>query len=335
MTLRGTIFNRISDGRAIVAVAQPFKGAGGSSGEGRATGTSRIAVFSMWLTWWAPFLSGWDDELCNKVWWRFPHSGFWQRTENLNDLEECLTELMQWKWRNDRRSERNLCNCVKKPEKNSGLQRGLNPWPRNYRCNALPTELWSHWRWEQINCGFICSNTHFVDGNIWTHNWPAVIVSCGNHCEKVFTCRQRGRWMTPNVGRASWGWSTRIVLTSGVKHRSWLVWSYHGLGTINTSCNRGVRNLRSLWRHGRSVYKWRHARSRERKSRRRNWNGVCRRRRGKRNSHGHNWASLNMCGGHKRERPWREVVRLWCQGLGRKEWCRQSRTPVTTRANER
>ena len=29
--------------------------------------------------------------------------------------------------RNDRRSERNLCNC----EKNSGLQRGLNPWPRD------------------------------------------------------------------------------------------------------------------------------------------------------------------------------------------------------------
>ena len=34
-----------------------------------------------------------------------------------------------WKWRNGRRSERNLCNCVKKPEKNPGLQRGLNPWP--------------------------------------------------------------------------------------------------------------------------------------------------------------------------------------------------------------
>ena len=62
-----------------------------------------------------------------------------------------------WKWRNDRRSERNLCNCVGKPEKNSGLQRGLNPWPRDYRCDTLPTELWSHWRWEQVNCGFICS----------------------------------------------------------------------------------------------------------------------------------------------------------------------------------
>ena len=33
---------------------------------------------------------------------------------------------ISWKWRNDRCSERNLCNCVKKPEKNSGLQRGLN-----------------------------------------------------------------------------------------------------------------------------------------------------------------------------------------------------------------
>ena len=25
---------------------------------------------------------------------------------------------MKWRWRNDRRSERNLCNCVQKPEKN-------------------------------------------------------------------------------------------------------------------------------------------------------------------------------------------------------------------------
>ena len=40
-------------------------------------------------------------------------------------------------------------------KKNSGLQWGLNPWPRNYRCDVLPTELWSHWLWEQVNnyCG--------------------------------------------------------------------------------------------------------------------------------------------------------------------------------------
>ena len=47
------------------------------------------------------------------------------------EINHIWTAEMKWKWRNDRRSERNLCNCVKKPEKNSGLQRGLNPWPRD------------------------------------------------------------------------------------------------------------------------------------------------------------------------------------------------------------
>ena len=28
--------------------------------------------------------------------------------------------------------------------KRSGLQRDSNPWPPRYRCDALPTELWSH-----------------------------------------------------------------------------------------------------------------------------------------------------------------------------------------------
>ena len=80
MTLGGTIRNRISDGRAIVAVTQPLKREGGSSCEGRATGTSRMAIFSMWLAWRALFLSRLDDEKCDEVWWRFPHSSFWQRT---------------------------------------------------------------------------------------------------------------------------------------------------------------------------------------------------------------------------------------------------------------
>ena len=46
-------------------------------------------------------------------------------------INHIWTAEMKWKWRNDRHSERNLCNSVKKPEKNSGLQRGLNPWPRD------------------------------------------------------------------------------------------------------------------------------------------------------------------------------------------------------------
>ena len=40
---------------------------------------------------------------------------------------KCLSQK-----KNDPRSyARNVYNCVKKPEKNSGLQRGLNPWPRD------------------------------------------------------------------------------------------------------------------------------------------------------------------------------------------------------------
>ena len=46
MTLRNTICIRISDGSAIAAMAQPFKGVGGSFSEGRATGTLRMAVLN-------------------------------------------------------------------------------------------------------------------------------------------------------------------------------------------------------------------------------------------------------------------------------------------------
>ena len=40
----------------------------------------------------------------------------------INEINHIWTAEMKWKWRNDHRSERNLCNCVKKPEKNSGLR---------------------------------------------------------------------------------------------------------------------------------------------------------------------------------------------------------------------
>ena len=36
-----------------------------------------------------------------------------------NKINHIWTAEMKWKWRNDRHSEHNLCNCVKKPEKNS------------------------------------------------------------------------------------------------------------------------------------------------------------------------------------------------------------------------
>ena len=46
----------------------------------------------------------------------------------INPLQKIINNQMK----NDPRSyDRNFYNCVKKPEKNSGLHRGLNPWPRD------------------------------------------------------------------------------------------------------------------------------------------------------------------------------------------------------------
>ena len=49
------------------------------------------------------------------------------------------------KVKNDHRSKfSNLSNWKDEAWKKSGLQRDSNPWPLWYRCDALPTELWSH-----------------------------------------------------------------------------------------------------------------------------------------------------------------------------------------------
>ena len=63
----------------------------------------------------------WDDA---KYIWNNSYSNYggrwkWRMIIKVNSLE----------WRSPRKS---------------GLQRDSNPWPPRYRCDALPTELWSH-----------------------------------------------------------------------------------------------------------------------------------------------------------------------------------------------
>ena len=49
------------------------------------------------------------------------------------------------KVKSDHRSKfSSLSNWKEEAWKKSGLQRDSNPWPPRYRCDALPTELWSH-----------------------------------------------------------------------------------------------------------------------------------------------------------------------------------------------
>ena len=78
--------------------------------------------------------------------------------EMIYEINHIWTAEMKWKWRDDRRSERNLCNCVKKPEKNSGLQRGLNPWPRD-----LPVRCSTDWAMKPLTLGA---------GQLWVHMFP-------------------------------------------------------------------------------------------------------------------------------------------------------------------
>ena len=47
--------------------------------------------------------------------------------------------------KNDHRSKfSNLSSWKEEAWKKSGLRQDSNPWPPRYRCDALPTELWSH-----------------------------------------------------------------------------------------------------------------------------------------------------------------------------------------------
>ena len=53
-----------------------------------------------------------------------------------------------WRYERSSRLIRNLSNCEREAWKKF---RDSNPWPLRYRCSALPTELWSHNCWEQVN----------------------------------------------------------------------------------------------------------------------------------------------------------------------------------------
>ena len=86
---------------------------------------------------------------------------------------------MKWKWRNDRRSERNLCNCVKKPEKNSGFN---GVWARDL---AIPVRCSTNWAMKPLTLGAGL-------------NWPALNVS-------IFKVSKVSQW-TSGWGIQSMTW---------------------------------------------------------------------------------------------------------------------------------
>ena len=97
------------------------------------------------------------------------------------EINHMWTAEMKWKWRNDRSSERNLCSYVKKPGKNSGLQRGLNPWPRD-----LPVRFSTNWAMKSLTLGA---------GQLWVHMFPwkkwVLMIYEINH---IWTTEMKWKW---------------------------------------------------------------------------------------------------------------------------------------------
>ena len=67
------------------------------------------------------------------------------------------TAEMKWKWRKWSSQWTQFMQLRKEAWKKFRTSTGFEPVTSRYRCDALPTELWSHWYWEQVNCRFICS----------------------------------------------------------------------------------------------------------------------------------------------------------------------------------
>ena len=73
-----------------------------------------------------------------------------------------------------------LCNCVKKPEKNSGLQWGLNPWPRD--TGAMLYQLSN----EATDVGSVSVVVSYVPVKEMSVNdiWNKSYVNCGNEMKR-------------------------------------------------------------------------------------------------------------------------------------------------------
>ena len=83
----------------------------------------------------------------------------------------------------------NLSNWKEEGWKKSGLQRDSNPWPPRYRCDALPTELWSH--------------TLGARSIYWVHFFPCSEIMW-NIYEIIHICTANGARDKENMESQNW-----------------------------------------------------------------------------------------------------------------------------------
>ena len=89
--------------------------------------------------------------------------------------------MFKWRWRNDRRSERNLCNCLKKPEKKIRTSTGFEA-----VTSRLPVRCSTNWAMKQLTLGA---------GQLWVHMFPwkkwVLMIYEINH---IWTAEMKWRW---------------------------------------------------------------------------------------------------------------------------------------------
>ena len=123
-----------------------------------------------------------------------------------------------WKWRNDRRSEHNFCNCVKKPEKNAGLQRGLNPWLRDtgamlYQLSYEATDVGS-----RSNMGSYVPVKEMSVYDIWNKSY----MNCGNEMKMKKWSSKWTQFMQLRKEAWSLFCSTEITSVMSTRVNEWM-----------------------------------------------------------------------------------------------------------------
>ena len=175
----------------------------------------------------------------------------------------CTAVMSKWRHERSSRLIRNLSNCEREAWKKFRLQRDSNPWPLRYRCSALPTELWSHNCWEQVNfSGSIMPLRviqHYSDWvctavmSKWRHERSSRLIRNLSNCE-------REAWRKFRLQRDSNPWPLRYrcsaLPTELWSHNCWEQVNFSGsimpLRVIQHYSDWVCTAVMSKWRHERS-----------------------------------------------------------------------------------
>ena len=167
------------------------------------------------------------------------------------------------KWRHERSSRliRNLSNCEREAWKKFRLQRDSNPWPLRYRCSALPTELWSHNCWEQVNFSGsimplrVIQHSDWVCTAVmskWRHERSSRLIRNLSNCERE-AWKKKKKLLKLRINREDLSW--RHLLITAVQTQSLCCITLSGMmDPLKLTCSQ------QLWLHssvGRALHRYR------------------------------------------------------------------------------